>query len=477
MVGDKMENKLSLVWAIISREVRDQFRDWRITLPIVFLTAVFPFLIGFISKQVVDFVRSYDADIVAGNLVPFFLLVVGFFPATISLVIATESFVGEKERRSIEPLLASPLEDWQIYIGKLIAVMFPPLFGAFIGMFVYLVSTYWQLGLWAGWDWIVMVASLTLVQAFVMVSAAVVVSSQATTVRSANLLTSFIVVPMAFLLQAEAYTMFWGEYQDLWWVVAGLILLAILLIRMGISHFNREELIGQEFDSLNIQWLWTNFKNNFIGGATSLKNWYKRVFMFVRKELGMPFVFMGVLLAGAWLLGMQQAEIYKFPLEFINLDNFEYDMAGEFSGSLLTPGNIPLLWLHNIRAIVIGTVIGIFSFGIAGTLILLLPFVIIGYFLVPMAAAGLPEWKYILGLVMPHGIFEIPAILLVGAAILRIGASLAAPSKGESISDSLLRSVADWAKIMVGIVIPLLLISASIEAMITPRIAIWLLTR
>jgi ABC-type transport system involved in multi-copper enzyme maturation permease subunit len=220
-MGGKMLHNLERSFAIVKREVRDQFRDWRITLPIVFLTGIFPFIIGFVSNQVVRFVQSYDADIIAENMIPFFLLVVGFFPVTVALVIATESFVGEKERRSIEPLLTSPLEDWELYIGKLIAVMFPPLFGSFVGMGVYLFGVYLEFGFIPNLPLIVLVALLTVVQAFVMVSAAVVVSTQANTVRSANLLTSFIVVPMAFLLQWEAIVMFWGDFDDLWWVVLG----------------------------------------------------------------------------------------------------------------------------------------------------------------------------------------------------------------------------------------------------------------
>ena len=45
---------------------------------------------------------------------------------------------------------------------------------------------------------------LITVEALVMVSGAVVVSSQTTSVRAANLLASFIIIPMALLMQAEA---------------------------------------------------------------------------------------------------------------------------------------------------------------------------------------------------------------------------------------------------------------------------------
>ena len=265
-----------MVFTIAAREVRDQFRDWRITSPIIFLTGVFPFLIGYVSSEVVQFVRSYDANIVAEHLIPFFLLVVGFFPVTISLVIASESFVGEKERRSIEPLLTSPLEDWELYLGKLLAVMVPPLFGSFIGMTVYTLMVLDNFGISMEFNLMLLAICLTISQAFVMVSAAVVISVFSTTVRSANLLSSFIVVPMAFLIQWEAITMFWGDYQDLWWIVLGLMVLSVMFTRLGVSHFNREELLGAEFDALNPRWLIKLFLGTFKGEASSIGEWYRR---------------------------------------------------------------------------------------------------------------------------------------------------------------------------------------------------------
>ncbi|MDD2696349.1 MAG: ABC transporter permease subunit, partial [Anaerolineales bacterium] len=118
---------------ITRREVRDQFRDWRVIFPILALTLFFPALMNFTANQAVRFVEQYGAPIVAMRLIPFLLMVVGFFPISVSLVIALESFVGEKERRSIEPLLSSPLTDWQLYLGKLLAALLPPLLASYLG--------------------------------------------------------------------------------------------------------------------------------------------------------------------------------------------------------------------------------------------------------------------------------------------------------------------------------------------------------
>jgi uncharacterized membrane protein SpoIIM required for sporulation/ABC-type transport system involved in multi-copper enzyme maturation permease subunit len=461
---------------IVVREVRDQMRDWRIMVPIGFLTAVFPFIIGYVSSQVVHFVQSYDAEIIAEQLIPFFLLVVGFFPVTISLVIASESFVGEKERRSIEPLLGSPLEDWQMYLGKLIAVVFPPLFGSFVGMTVYLLSTYFNFGFITNWDLVVLVIALTIAQAFVMVSAAVVISTQATTVRAANLLASFIVVPMAFLLQWEAIEMFWGDYRQLWWVVVALIVLSTLFTRMGISHFNRENLLGREFDKLNLPYLWQIFRERFLGEATSVWTWLRFEVPKTAKELKLGAVFMVFLLLSAWFVGVGLAEIYEIPAEWVDLDQLSFGGTDAYNEiELLSSASIPLVWFQNLRAILLGTALSVITFGVLGAMVLVFPFAFLGYFMVPLHAAGIPVWQYLMVFVLPHGIFEIPALILVGAAILKMSAGLVTPTGGESISYGLLRSLADWAKIMLGLVAPLLLAAAAMESLVTPRLALMLL--
>lgn len=467
----------AVIAAIVNREVRDQFRDWRITAPIIFLTGVFPFIIGYVSNQLVVFVQSYDADIIAENMIPFFLLVVGFFPVTISLVIATESFVGEKERRSIEPLLTSPLEDEELYLGKLISVLVPPLFGSFIGMAVYLVGVYFEFGYLPSVDLIGLAIGLTIIQALLMVSAAVVVSTQATSVRSANLLASFIVVPMAFLIQWEAITMFWGDYQDLWWIVLGLLVLSALFVRVGVSHFNREELLGQDFDTFNIRWMASLFRASFVGEATSVKSWFRIEIPKVVRRLRTPILLMALFLAAAFGMGIWLGNSFQIDPALIQFENGRMGISQQSGLIEFVSGETAiLLWLHNLRALLLNSVLGIFTFGVLGVLILVLPFVLISFLMLPVMGAGIPAWKYLSAFVLPHGIFEIPVILLLGAAILRIGAGLVASNKGESISDGLVRTLADWAKVVVGIVIPLSLLAALTEALVTPLVAVWLLS-
>jgi len=103
-----MRDDLNMVWLVARRELRDQFRDWRILTPLIILTLAFPLLMNLVAKEAVSYINQYGANLIVDRLVPFSILIIGFFPITISLVVALESFVGEKERGTIEPLLSSP---------------------------------------------------------------------------------------------------------------------------------------------------------------------------------------------------------------------------------------------------------------------------------------------------------------------------------------------------------------------------------
>jgi uncharacterized membrane protein SpoIIM required for sporulation/ABC-type transport system involved in multi-copper enzyme maturation permease subunit len=461
---------------ITRREVRDQFRDWRIIFPILVLTVFFPALMNFTARRAVEFVERYGAPIVGDRLIPFLLLIVGFFPISVSLVIALESFVGEKERRSIEPLLNSPLQDWQIFSGKLLAALVPPLIASYLGITVYLIGVYYQV------DWsppavlFVQVILLTMVQALLMVSGAIVVSSQATSVRSANLLASFIIIPMALLIQAEAIIMFWASYDALWWIILGQVFIAGLLMRTGLAHFNREELLGKEIDSLNTGWIFRQFKDAFIGKSRGLLQWYRIEVRAAFKRLRTPLLIMVMVLIAAYWIGSQQAQVFVLPVEYLTLRGPDQSLIqGLDSIRFFSVGGAGTVFLHNLRAITLATLMGLFSFGVLGILIMMLPITIIGYLVETMAATGISPLTLFTALVLPHGVLEIPAILLTGAAILRLGAAMVAPAYGKTIGEAWLAALADWAKIIIGLVVPLFLGAAFLEIFVTPRVAIWLL--
>ncbi|MCA9981838.1 MAG: ABC transporter permease subunit, partial [Anaerolineales bacterium] len=169
---------------VTQREVRDTLRDWRMVAPILGLTLFFPALMTFVARRMTDFLLLYDSSIISERAIPLLLMVVGFFPTSFSLVIALEAFAGEKERRSLEPLLSTPLSDAQLYMGKMLASVIPPVLASYIGIVIYSLSVTFTVAPMKAHSMILIVL-LTTAHAALMVSAAVVVSTQATSVRAA----------------------------------------------------------------------------------------------------------------------------------------------------------------------------------------------------------------------------------------------------------------------------------------------------
>lgn len=471
-----MWTELRPVWVLMRRELKDQLRDWRIILPILVLALGFPFIMNWTVREMLDFTSEYGATIVADRLVPFLFMVVGFFPISVSLVIALESFAGEKERNSIEPLLNTPLLDWQIYLGKLLASTLMPLLGSYLAMLVYLLGLVSR-GIPLPPPVIMtQIFLLTTIQAVMMVSGAVVISSQATSVRAANLLSSFIVLPVAFLIQWEALVMFWGNEMTLWWVLAGTLVIALLLSRVGVSHFNREKVLGREIDVLKPAWAWQVFWKTFKGNAYSVREWYsgsvfptlRRLFVPALMVLAISAVGLGI---GAYMLKEFPVLLTASKLQEQNLPDFErlrQTLLGNESGMFL------LIFWQNLRVLLLSMVLGIFTFGVVGTLPIMGTMAVVG-FLGAFLSVNQVALYPILAMILPHGVFEVPAAILATAAVLKIGATLATPARDLTIGEVFLKAIADWAKIMVGLVIPLLVVAAFVEAFITPRLVLMVL--
>ena len=464
--------ELRPVFQIATREVRDMFRDWRIIFPAIALTVFFPFLMNFTARQILGFVEKYGATIIGERLVPFLLMITGFFPISVSLVIALESFVGEKERGSIEPLLNTPLKDWQLYWGKLISSVVPPLLTSYLGMGVYLAGLVISQVKLPSFDLLALVFLLSTVQAVVMVSGAVVVSTQATSVRAANLLASFIIIPMALLIQVEAIVMFWGTYSTLWVAVFGLLVLAFLFVRVGLAHFQREELLGREIDVLNIRWLWGVFRKSFTGEAKGIINWYRFSVGKTLKELRRPFLLMLLLSLSGIVIGFYLMRLFPLPLENLSDGNWKEQVQSSLDlWPLFAKQNFTAFLNNNIRFMLLSLILGLLTMGIVGVLPTIATVAVTTYILGTLGVNGLPAGQIFLGFILPHGWLEIGAGILASSVILRGGARLASAKEKKTVGEVFVALLADWFKIFVGVVVPALLLAAAIEVWITPRIA------
>jgi uncharacterized membrane protein SpoIIM required for sporulation/ABC-type Na+ efflux pump permease subunit len=229
------------------RELRETLADWRIVLPIGLLTFVLPLIV----LQGIIFVITFVQDAqVATGLLPFGLLLVGFVPASFSIVVALESFVGERERNTLEALLAAPITDKAIYLSKLYASLALPLLSSSISMLIFIFMLYASRNdMYFGSFTLERLLLLFLIvgaMAVVMVASAVVISSHITSIRAANLMSSFILLPAAVLVQINAVLIITGRWEGLLFVLLALLTAAAVLVERGLRAFNRESILSRE---------------------------------------------------------------------------------------------------------------------------------------------------------------------------------------------------------------------------------------
>jgi len=120
-------------------------------------------------------------------------------PVMIPVTIAVYSIVGEKEQGTLEPLLATPITDWELFMGKALAATLPALaltWGVF-GLF--LMAVWAMLGTLPGAilspPWLLSLFLLSPLLALFGVLVTMLVSSRTTDPRAAYQFSGLAVVP------------------------------------------------------------------------------------------------------------------------------------------------------------------------------------------------------------------------------------------------------------------------------------------
>ncbi|MFD0713458.1 ABC transporter permease subunit [Paenibacillus sp. GCM10027626] len=138
-------------------------------------------------------------------LLPLFLLL----PIMASSVISANSFVGEKERRTMESLLLSPIRIQDLMVGKMLASFIPAYtlsLGGFLAIGI-IVNTM-TFGMFDGWlfpslNWVIVI--LWLVPSFTIVSILlnVLISAKVKTFQAAQQMSGLVVLPIIMLLVGQ----------------------------------------------------------------------------------------------------------------------------------------------------------------------------------------------------------------------------------------------------------------------------------
>jgi ABC-2 type transport system permease protein len=260
--------RLSYVWAVFVKEWRDLISNrlllGAVVLPAVIFAAIPTGLVAIIQannldpaqlgqiEQFLDEFPNIPAKLAAQgfivlNFMAYFLII----PAMVPMAIATQSVIGEKVARSLEPQLATPMEVSELLSGKTIAAAIPALVATW--------TVYVAYGLINGAIadprltrfvfsdvWLVAMATLVPLICLFSVLLGIVVSSRVNDARTAQQIGGFVVIPiiavaiLQFFGGQATFTLQQVLIGDL--VVAGLIG-AVLVI--GSWAFDRESILSR----------------------------------------------------------------------------------------------------------------------------------------------------------------------------------------------------------------------------------------
>jgi len=180
-------------------------------------------------------------------LAPLFLIM----PLMFSTVVGSDSFVGERERKTMEALLYAPTSDLELFLGKVLAAVIPAIGLSWVTYAVYIlvvnVASYPLFGeIWFPLPaWWPLMFWLTPALAVLGISATVLISSRVKTFMEAyQMSASLVVLVLALVVGQATGVLFLGVGTAM---LIGLLvwLVDAVLIYLSVSRFNRSSLIAK----------------------------------------------------------------------------------------------------------------------------------------------------------------------------------------------------------------------------------------
>jgi len=171
-------------------------------------------------------------------------------PLMFSSVVGADSFVGERERKTLEALLYSPITDMDLFLGKVLASFLPAVGLSWLTYLVYIIvvnvasfglferiwfplPTWWPMMFW-----------LTPAFALLGVSATVLISSRVKTFMEAYQLTGSLVILVLALVIGQATGVLYLGVGTVMLVGTLVWIIDAILIYMCIRNFKRSMLIA-----------------------------------------------------------------------------------------------------------------------------------------------------------------------------------------------------------------------------------------
>jgi len=256
--------------ALLEKELLDVVRNRAVLLPVAIATLVFlvlPFVIAILIPAMSGDPFGDDAERLArvsllmgphenlstnGRVQLFifqqFLIVFLLMPVTGAMALAAHAIVGEKQARTLEPLLATPLTTLELLMAKVTGALIPTLAISTVGLIAYglIIAGSAEAGVMPAMlnpRTLVLVLGVGPMCALVSLQLAVVISSRVNDPRTAQQFGVLIVVPVTALVIGQVSGALWLSGGALALVALGLFAVWILLTLFSVALFEREVIL------------------------------------------------------------------------------------------------------------------------------------------------------------------------------------------------------------------------------------------
>jgi ABC-2 type transport system permease protein len=257
------------VWEIIRKEWSEVFKNRLVLGSVVIMPLVFVIMPLVILNTMQTGAELEAAEIAAEVPEQFMVLCEGlsatacsqFFillqflslfllmPTIIPVTIASYSIVGEKNTRTLEPVLATPITTLELLMGKALAGIIPALSITWVAYLIFTGGTYFLavdkqlVKAILSPIWLISIFGIGALLSIAGVSLSIMISSRVNDPRAAEQLSSLVVIPLLMVFMGQAFGYIQFDLTLVVWATLAMIVLDAVLLYFAIQLFQRETIL------------------------------------------------------------------------------------------------------------------------------------------------------------------------------------------------------------------------------------------
>ena len=249
---------------IFRKEVKEIIKNKNIWVPTLVISLMFSIVMPIAIMLFADFTDNAQTANFITNLfgeeadlevalidfmVKQFIIFLLLIPAMVPSLIAPASVIMEKDSRTLEPLLATPIKTSELLLGKTLTSLIPSLAISTLNFVVLSINinilAYLKAGLvpLPNLEWLITTFILSPAIVFIITIISIIFSSKTTDIRSAQGIGSTIILPIYLVIGLQIAGLFLINYLYLLAGCALLILVCPLLLKLAVKVFDRENIL------------------------------------------------------------------------------------------------------------------------------------------------------------------------------------------------------------------------------------------